>query len=270
MGAFGAAILGRERWEEGHVSTLINPEDLIQPHPELPPVGVSCFSRVTFERLCSALGAVRIEGTEIGNANGDVPIYRAAFAGHPFALFLSPVGAAACVGQYEDLFAAGLRAAVVFGTCGVLDRSIPDCGVILPSSAVRDEGVSYHYAAPSDEIPVNVGTLEAAKNVLNAIGVDYASGKVWTMDAVYRETRGLVEQRKAEGCIAVDMECSALAALAAFRKRTILQFFYAADNLDSETWDARSLANGLALAEKDRVAFVAMELAAKLWETEEF
>ena len=28
MGAFGAAILGRERWEEGHVSTLINPEDL--------------------------------------------------------------------------------------------------------------------------------------------------------------------------------------------------------------------------------------------------
>jgi hypothetical protein len=38
----------------------------------------------------------------------------------------------------------------------VLDRNIADCAVIMPTSALRAEGTSYHYAPPSDEIPVNV------------------------------------------------------------------------------------------------------------------
>ena len=40
--------------------------------------------------------------------------------------------------------------------------------------------------------------------------------------------------RKAQGAIAVDMECSAIAALAKFRQINHFQFFYSADNLDSE------------------------------------
>lgn len=39
------------------------------------------------------------------------------------------------------------------------------------------------------------------------------------------------------------MECSAVAAFAQFREKDIFHFFYAADNLDSEVWDARSISN---------------------------
>lgn len=53
-----------------------------------------------------------------------------------------------------------------------------------------------------------------------------------------------------QGCICVDMECSANAAVAQFRDRNLIQFFYAADNLDAEEWDIRSLHNCDKLEEK--------------------
>ena len=41
-------------------------------------------------------------------------------------------------------------------------------------------------------------------------------------------------KRKEAGAICVDMECSAVAALAAFRNIPICHFFYAADHLSEE------------------------------------
>ena len=41
----------------------------------------------------------------------------------------------------------------------------------------------------------------------------------------------------------------------------VFQFFYAADNLECEEWDVRSLANEDNPLEKDRIALLAMELA---------
>ena len=45
-----------------------------------------------------------------------------------------------------------------------------------------------------------------------------------------------------------------------------MQFFYAADNLDAEEWDVRSLSNSAKLEEKDRVATIALELAVRIAE----
>lgn len=67
-----------------------------------------------------------------------------------------------------------------------------------------------------------------------------------------------------QGCICVDMECSANAATARFRGRELFQFFYAADNLDAEQWDIRSLGNDAKLMEKDRIAMIALELAVRI------
>lgn len=66
-------------------------------------------------------------------------------------------------------------------------------------------------------------------------------GKVCTTDAFYRETKDKVKRRKER-----------------------IQFFYAADNLDSEEWDVRSLSNYDKLEEKDRIAVIALELALKI------
>ena len=51
--------------------------------------------------------------------------------------------------KFEELFALGIESIVVFGTCGVLDSSIKDCAILLPTLAYRDEGTSFHYAQAS-------------------------------------------------------------------------------------------------------------------------
>ena len=46
----------------------------------------------------------------------------------------------------------------------------------------------------------------------------------------------------------------------------MFQFFYAADNLDSEEWDVRSLSNDDKLEEKDKSAYIALEFSKRLAE----
>lgn len=68
----------------------------------------------------------------------------------------------------------------------------------------------------------------------------------------------------AAGCVCVDMECSAVAALAQFRGKEVFQFFHGADNLDGERWDRRGLGSEFDLTEKDKIAQLALELAAEI------
>lgn len=245
---------------------VLNPWNTVQKPAVFPKVGVSCFSSLTFERMRQELGGGRIVG-ESRMANMVIPVYQVEYRGQELGLFMMDVGAPGCVALLEDVFEMGLEKLVLFGTCGVLDAGIEDCSVIIPDRAVRDEGTSYHYAPPSEEIDVNPRYIEEFMGILQEHNCHYTVGKVWTTDAPYRETKEKVKRRKESGCICVDMECSAVAALAGLREKEIFQFFYAADNLDGEEWDCHSLSNHSNLLEKDRIATLALELALKMGKT---
>nr|WP_294491678.1 nucleoside phosphorylase [uncultured Anaerosporobacter sp.] len=247
---------------DSNKKAIVDVYDLVKPIESFPKIAVSCFSRVTFERLVNELNGKVIAKSNL--ANMEIPIFKAMYKGVEVALFMSYVGAAGCVAVIEEVFAMGADKLILFGTCGVLDASIEDCSIIIPNKAVRDEGTSFHYAKPSDEIVVNKKYIDEFVDILKEFECRYTIGKVWTTDGIYRETRGKVNSRKQAGCLCVDMECSAVAALAEFREKEVFQFFYAADNLDNETWDARSLGNESNVLEKDRIAMLAMELARKL------
>ena len=243
-------------------AAMINPSDYHSPIPGCPKVAVSCFERHTFERM-----AARLETEEIGRASCatiEIPLYRAQYQGKEVALFQSYVGASACAGMMEDFFAFGVEKVVLFGSCGVLDKSIANCGIIVPTSALRDEGTSFHYAPPGDEIVVNPKYRETFAQILAAHGCTWTEGKVWTTDAMYRETADKVRRRKAQGCVCVDMECSAVAALAQFRGKEVFHFFHGADSLDGEAWDRRGLGSRYDLTEKDKIAQLALELAVRI------
>ena len=213
---------------------IINPEDLHEPLEGFPKIAVSCFSRSTFQRMLEMFPHELIYETSM--ANVAIPIYKLVIAEHEFALFNAPVGASACVAILEDIFALGADKLALFGTCGVLDEDIKETSIIIPSHALRDEGTSFHYVEASDEIEVNVSVLDHFRSYLNERKISHREGKVWTTDGIYRETSGKLKTRKAAGAICVDMECSAVAALAAFREITVCQFFYAADHLSEEAW----------------------------------
>lgn len=246
---------------------VIDPKAVFQPVAGMPKVIVSCFASTTFGRMLKGLNVTELACPH--SANMGYPIYRAEIGGVDIGFMLAPVGAALCVGLFEEAFALGAETAIVFGNCGVLDKRIGDCSIIVPTAALRDEGTSWHYAPPGDEITVNPCYREAFAAVLADYGVSCTTGKCWTTDAFYRETPDKVAARRAAGCVCVDMECSALAALAQFRGKEIFQFFYAGDNLDAETWDQRSLSKHALLEEKDRVAQLAISLALRIAQMKE-
>lgn len=241
---------------------VINPEDIIKPVGGMPEVAVTCYSHITFERMLAELAPRIIAQAE--DANGVKPVYRVEYKGVPVALFMIDVGAPMSVAMLEDVYMMGVKKVIVFGTCGVLDEDVEDCSIIIPDWAVRDEGTSYHYAPASDEIEVNVKYRKVFTGMLDELQVKYTVGKVWTTDAFYRETPEKIKRRKKQGCICVDMECSANAAVAGFREKELVQFFYAADQLASDSWDVRSLSNHSELEKKDRIAAIALELATRI------
>lgn len=240
-------------------NAIINPERLIKKIESMPKIAVSCYSITSFNLMISELNAIPIAFSS--TANGRTVIYKANFKNVALALFMNNVGAASSVSLLEDVYAMVVEKIILFGTCGVLDKSIKDCSIIIPTSAFRDEGTSYHYQPASNEIRVNTNCVDVLADLAKKNKLDYRIGKVWTTDAIYRETYTKMQKRKENGCICVDMECSANQALANFRRKGIIQFFHAADNLDCYEWDPRSLLNISNLEKKRQIIDYALELS---------
>ena len=243
-------------------NAVINPCDIINKVDNIPEVAIACFSKSLFDKI--------VEGTKvnpiakISNTNGDKIIYEVDYRGKRLTLFLISVGAPAAVNDLEDLHAMGCKKFIVFGNCGVLDKSIDDCSIIIPNEAIRDEGTSYHYVKDADTIKVNKKYVDEFKKILDEYGYGSTEGMTWTTDAFYRETRKRVEHMVSMGAKTVEMECSALQAVAEFRKFELFIFFYAGDNLDLPKWDKRSLSGDVKLDEKSRIAILALELGYKI------
>ena len=181
------------------------------------------------------------EGGYLTNLNGKLPWYIYEKDGSKVAVAMALIGAPMVVGLLEELKARGFKNFIVLGSCGVLDKSIQADKIILPSSALRDEGTSYHYAPASDEIAYDETLLLTIENALNKSGIEHIRTKVWTTDAFYRETAAKVKRRLEAGAKVVDMESSAIMAQAQYRQANVYQFFYTADYVDhhNHEWDAR-------------------------------
>ncbi len=122
--------------------------------------------------------------------------------------------------------------------------------MIVPTTAVRDEGTSYHYLPPGREVEASPIGIKAIEKTLNLHNINYILGKTWTTDAIYRETPEKIKLRKKEGCITVEMEAAAFFAVAKFRNVVFSQIIYGGDDLSSETWDHRGWNKQWSLREK--------------------
>ena len=197
------------------------------------------FNGEILQRLIESEDAY--QGGYLKNLNGQFPWYVYKCDGNQVAVMTALIGAPSVIGQLEELAARGFKNFIILGSCGVLDRSIEADKIILPSSALRDEGTSYHYAPASDEIAYDETLLLTMEEALNKSGIEHIRTKSWTTDAFYRETPDKVKRRLAAGAQVVDMEASAIMAWSQFRKSKVYQFFYTADYVDhhNRTWDAR-------------------------------
>ena len=227
-----------------------------------PSVAVGVFSSLLFNDIvskyqCSKVGYMK-------NANFIKDVYIIKYKDVELTLFMASVGACHIAADIEELSFNGVKTFIIFGNCGVLDKTIPDCGIIIPNRAYKEDGVSYHYSTDSDYIDISDKYKELFKGILKEYDFDYREGATWTTDAFYRETRDKVDYFKNHGCLCVEMEASAIAAVCEFKKLDYFTFYYAGDNLDSIEWEERSLHGEDMLDKKKEVALLALELARKI------
>ena len=173
----------------------------------------------------------------IRSISGAYPVYR--FVGTNIGINKTTIGApitSVLIAEVASIY--DCNKAVIFGTCGSLDKNIAPTSLIVPSACYRDEGTSYHYMEPSDY--VDVKNYKKVCSYLDELDVKYVVGRSWTTDAFYRETDIEMKKRKEEGCIVVEMELAAVEAVCRYHGIDVHAFLYRADNLDSKSWDKGS------------------------------
>lgn len=218
-------------------NAVIAPAMLRTGKGRFPTHGVICYQGDTMARLKRA-GRIK-EIYRLKNICTEYPIYEVSFKGRKVLVVNPYVGAAMSVAMIEELAVAGCVNWISCGSAGVLAPGVSVGHLIVPKSAVRDEGISYHYLKPSREVAASPGAVKAIKATLERHGVPYLLSKTWTTDAFYRETPAKVALRRKEGCAAVDMEAAGVFAVARFRGYTAGTILYGADDVSGKDWDPR-------------------------------
>lgn len=172
----------------------------------------------------------------IGGEN-PVLIYR--FLDDDILITLGQIGCPACAGNLDLFNAMGITKVMFCGGGGVLDKNIEVGQILVVDGAIRDEGFSYHYIAPSRYIYTNPETTEKITQYLADNSISYIRGLTWTTDAIFRETTEKISRRKEEGAKIVEMEQAGCIAVSQFRGFDYRALIYGGDDVSQDEWSNR-------------------------------
>ena len=219
-----------------------NPQAVLMPTHEgldlkLPKKCIYAFLEDEIDRYAQLVGAKHVG--EFISATKTYPVYAINYKGEEVCLAQAPVGSAPAAQFMDWLIGYGVEKIISAGTCGVL-ADIEENAFLVPVRALRDEGASYHYVAPSRYMEMQLEAVSAIEQVLEQREIPYEEVMTWSTDGFYRETPEKVAYRKEEGCAVVEMECSALAAVAQLRGVVWGELLFTADSLaDLDNYDSR-------------------------------
>ncbi len=228
----------------------------------IPKLAIGVFSRYLFNDIIEKFQALEIG--YISCANYESNIYIVRYNDVEFVLFMAHVSSCRISDDIEQLRVSGVKTFIVYGNCGVLDKNIEDCSIIIPTLGYREEGTGFHYVPESETIEMNPKYQNLFIKLLEEKGFNYTLGYTWTTDAPYRETREKINYFKEKGCICVEMEGTCIAAVCKYYNLDYFTFYYAGDNLDSVEWEERSISGLANIDIKKEVTYLALDLAVSI------
>lgn len=121
-------------------------------------------------------------------------------------------GAPAAVDTLETVLALGVKRVFIMGMCGGFSPNIHVGDIIVPQQILCEEGTSQHYLG-------NITHVFPNRTLQNAFAEQFfkdfhvLTERTVSTDAVYRQTMAKEADWRKKGCVAVDMETSALLAV---------------------------------------------------------
>jgi uridine phosphorylase len=114
----------------------------------------------------------------------------------------------------EVICNAGIKNVIRIGSCGAMDEKIKVGDLVLVDTVIRGDGVTPYYVKPDFKTVADKQITDTLFEVAQGMGLTVHRGTAWTTDALLKETREIVEAKRKEGAIAVDMVSSTLLTIA--------------------------------------------------------
>ena len=149
------------------------------------------------------------------------------------------IGAPYAAMLMESLVARGVKQILILGWCGALDPQLSPGDLLLVEGALAEEGTSKSYLPLEDAhslVRPHLGLFNGLAAHLEEESIPHVRGKIWTTDAIYRETRDKADHFTGLGALAVEMECSALFAVGAHRNIPVAALLVVSDSLAQDEW----------------------------------
>ena len=182
------------------------------------------------------------------------------FKGGVCGIIHEPSGGPYAVLIAEQLHAAGTRLIIGLTSAGRVAPDLPLPGLVVATSAIRDEGTSYHYLPPGKEVACPSQVTLPIERQLSSTRFMVRSGRVWTTDAPYRETNGQLQEWASEGVLAVEMQAASLFAFGEARNANVALVARVSNavNHEGSQFDTGSHEQGLEISQgaRPRGAFI--------------
>lgn len=233
-----SALLREARRQKGLATADVPPLCILDPDGDI------------VRRLESSGRAQRFSGWPCYHTD----LYTFLLAGEPVGIVGCAVGAPFAVLVAEELFASGCRVLISLTSAGQIVPSGSPPYFVVIDRALRDEGTSYHYAAPATFAEADPRIVDRAARALENAGLRAHVGTSWTTDAPFRETAEAVAAARAKGVLAVEMEAAALYSFARRQDKVVLCLAHVTNtmglaDLDFEKGHADGTADALMILE---------------------
>jgi purine-nucleoside phosphorylase len=147
------------------------------------------------------------------------------------------VGSSYSVLVAEQLFVSGCKLLISVTSAGVINPPSHAKRFGLITKTIRDEGTSYHYLPPDKPATLLNDLLEKLKPSLRQTECPFFEASSWTTDAPYRETQTAINHMIAHNITCVEMEASALYALATAKQYNIICFAHLTNSMAKSEGD---------------------------------
>ncbi|MBU2102055.1 MAG: hypothetical protein KKF80_01525, partial [Candidatus Omnitrophica bacterium] len=130
----------------------------------------------------------------------------------------------------EILCVGGIQQLIRLGSCGGLKQEMTTGDFVVVDNVIRGDGATKYYVKDDFVSQVDKGLTAKLGNIFKQQGNLY-QGACWTTDAMFRETKEIVNPYIEKGAIAVDMVTSPFVTVANIYQRKVAVVLVVSDNL---------------------------------------
>ena len=191
------------------------------------------------------------------------PLYKGKVGKLEIGLISPGWGAPTIAARMEELVTCGAEVIIASGALGAFQREIEVGDYVIPIEAIRGEGTSQYYRPKGKTVSANPKLVEIFEKACKKVGVKIFKGIVWTTDGFYREMRSQVKRLQKQGVLGVEMETSAIYAVAKFKGIRTACLLRVSDKLADLKWEIHWWSPNYekaALETSPRIMFEALKL----------